>query len=338
MPLSKFSLLDSCSFENSSLVQVNNQSVCATSYIWKLNGISIQDSTQINPLIPIPNTGYYTIQNVAYNIFHCVGTSEIVYRLYPDPSSAIKLDTNNICAPEPATPINFSGLINDLIYSWDFGDTNFANGQFVNHTYLNAGNYNVKVILTGVGGCVDSNETTVYVNPRAKAYFEATYDDAPIPNFWRVAFTDLSTNASSWKWNFGDDSSSTFKNPYHDYNKIGSYWTTLIADNIYGCPDSIGKRIVINGDVFYAPNAFTPNGDGLNDEFIPVGTFNHDFPFKMLIYNRWGVLVYETNSNLPWDGKYQGEICLDGVYVWAVFYKALNGIDQTVRGKVTLIR
>ncbi|MFZ4402378.1 MAG: PKD domain-containing protein, partial [Bacteroidales bacterium] len=76
MPLSKFSLLDSCSFENSSLVQVNNQSVCATSYIWKLNGISIQDSTQINPLISIPNTGYYTIQNVAYNIFHCVGTSE----------------------------------------------------------------------------------------------------------------------------------------------------------------------------------------------------------------------------------------------------------------------
>ncbi|NVN95487.1 MAG: PKD domain-containing protein, partial [Bacteroidetes bacterium] len=342
MPLSKFSLQDSCNFGNNSSVQVNNLSVCASSYIWKLNGTSIQDSTQINPLISIPSAGYYTIQNVAYNIFHCYGTSEIVYRLYQNPFSSIIIDTNNICEPYPEMPIHFSALVDSINYIWNFGDGGGATGQNVSHIYNQQGSYTVIINVSGIGGCIDTSQlsTIVHVNPRAKAYFDATYDDAPYPNFWRVAFTDLSTNASIWNWNFGDGDTSTIKNPFHDYNRTGSFWTTLIADNIYGCPDSIGKSIVINGDVFYAPNAFTPNGDGINDRFSPVGTFNHDFPFKMMIFDRWGKLVYETNSNFPWDGYdiYRDEKCMDGVYVWFVSYKALNGLDQIVRGKVTLLR
>ncbi|MEA3494747.1 MAG: PKD domain-containing protein, partial [Bacteroidota bacterium] len=87
----------------------------------------------------------------------------------------------------------------------------------------------------------------------------------------------------------------------------------------------------------YIPNSFTPNGDGLNDEFIVKGTYILDF--QMQIYNRWGELVFETNDyKKGWDGKYKGSNCPVGVYFVQVFAKGTNSQKENFSTTVNLIR
>lgn len=85
------------------------------------------------------------------------------------------------------------------------------------------------------------------------------------------------------------------------------------------------------------PNAFSPNGDFINSTFHGVGT-NID-EFHLMIFNRWGQMLYETYSiNEPWDGIYKGEFCPEGVYFWICEYTTMNSINKLKSGSVTLLR
>jgi gliding motility-associated-like protein len=86
---------------------------------------------------------------------------------------------------------------------------------------------------------------------------------------------------------------------------------------------------------FNVPNAFTPNGDGLNDIFRPVATSDLIRQFSMVIYNRWGQLVFETTHPAEgWDGK----DAMAGVYNWVISYSDYLGKVFKMRGSVTLVR
>ena len=87
----------------------------------------------------------------------------------------------------------------------------------------------------------------------------------------------------------------------------------------------------------FFPNAFSPNGDGLNDTFHPVGNEVPDY--SMNIFNRWGELLYETTSMEPgWDGTYKGKLCEPDTYVYIVIYKNLQGEATKMKGHVVLTR
>lgn len=120
----------------------------------------------------------------------------------------------------------------------------------------------------------------------------------------------------------------------------GNYW--LQVSNPCGSnTDSIQvnyRNCVIN---IFLPNAFTPNGDGKNDVFIPKG-LNITY-FKMYIFNRWGERLFESNSILEgWDGYFNGALCPMGSYVWVIEYEGLSSKlepkAETLRGTVTLLR
>ncbi|MEZ4937981.1 MAG: gliding motility-associated C-terminal domain-containing protein [Crocinitomicaceae bacterium] len=89
--------------------------------------------------------------------------------------------------------------------------------------------------------------------------------------------------------------------------------------------------------LIYVPNAFTPNGDGMNDFFgAKGGNFK---TFELLIFNRWGELIFEGNAiDDWWDGKYKGEKVQDGVYVWKIRYEDLNSNIDVIYGHVTVLR
>ncbi|MEZ5067000.1 MAG: gliding motility-associated C-terminal domain-containing protein [Bacteroidia bacterium] len=100
------------------------------------------------------------------------------------------------------------------------------------------------------------------------------------------------------------------------------------------------REIVVEG-VFtlYIPNAFTPNQDGHNDEFFATGY--GITAVNMLIFNRWGNKVFETNSlNGKWNGQnlYNGALCAQGVYVYTMKVTDQFGVPHTYQGQVTLIR
>jgi gliding motility-associated-like protein len=111
-----------------------------------------------------------------------------------------------------------------------------------------------------------------------------------------------------------------------------------VSDGI-GCEgfDTVFVK-VYEGPKYYIPNAFTPNGDGVNDIFraIPVGIANTTY-FR--IFNRFGELVFETNQWLKgWDGKYKGKDQANGTYVWIVTGTDRNFNKVSEQGTVNLIR
>jgi gliding motility-associated-like protein len=109
-------------------------------------------------------------------------------------------------------------------------------------------------------------------------------------------------------------------------------------DQIMSVSNEVG---VVPPIALYIPNAFTPNGDGLNDTFGPVGEGITDY--SMQIFNRWGNLIFESNDmNVQWDGNYHNEIAPTGTYVYKLSAKgpSTNGKSKKLiyeSGSVTLV-
>ena len=115
-----------------------------------------------------------------------------------------------------------------------------------------------------------------------------------------------------------------------------------------GCVDDTIKYIEINGEFnLYVPNAFTPNGDGLNETFFPMGTgFDPDQDFVFTIYDRWGrVMFTSTSVDDAWDGTARDlggeDLVQNGVYVWRIELKEATRSSEEKHeyvGHVTLMK
>ena len=156
-----------------------------------------------------------------------------------------------------------------------------------------------------------------------------------------ISFTDFSIGSDIWNWNFGDQDSSNLNNPApHIYADTGIYIIRLISSTNLGCSDTAYQTIVIEPEfVFYIPNAFSPDGDGINDSFIGKGIFIKKY--DMTILDRWGdVIFYTDNVNMPWDGKANNgiNIALQDVYVYVIKVLDFKDNKHQYRGKVTLLR
>ena len=92
--------------------------------------------------------------------------------------------------------------------------------------------------------------------------------------------------------------------------------------------------------MFYVPTAFTPNGDGLNDKFLPRGAFHEIKEYKLEVYNRWGERIYETEDYVDggWDGTINGKEVPTGAYVYIVNYTSADGEKFEQQGTISLTR
>ena len=114
-------------------------------------------------------------------------------------------------------------------------------------------------------------------------------------------------------------------------------------NTFHAFPPEVSKSNIvcaIQKPQIYSPNAFTPNGDGLNDKFLPALAFHDLKAFRMEIYNRWGERIYETEDSVDggWDGTSHGKVAPDGAYVYKVKYRSSDGRDFEEEGTVTLQR
>ena len=186
------------------------------------------------------------------------------------------------------------------------------------------------------------NQTmTIIANPVA----DFTPENSVLPLYLPSTILDNnSSNAFTYFWNFGDGTTNdSIFSPEHTFpEEAGTYLVTLEVSNELGCMDSTAQSIVIEHDpVVFIPNAFTPDGDGLNNEFTAI------FPekmklasFEMYIYDRWGELVFfSENPKIGWDGSLAGYDAPDGVYTYLVKYKELGYVNKfQVTGSVVVIR
>ena len=239
--------------------------------------------------------------------------------------------------------VNFSNLSTEIgTVNWNFGDGTTDTALNPTHTYY-PGSYDVTLTVTSPFGC--SNTLTVpaavVVDAPPVAAFSATptwMDSIEIKNAI-IYFTNLSQNANSFIWNFGDGTTALFANGNHQYTDTGSYSVTLYAMNIQGCIDSVtvGPWVVMPDILYFIPNAFTPNDDGENDVFKIYGSGIKGA--ELIVFDRLGEKVFGSKDLATgWDGTFQGLKLNTGVFVYFAQLTLNNGVHLLLKGDVSLLR
>lgn len=176
--------------------------------------------------------------------------------------------------------------------------------------------------------------------PGAKAAFGFLPAAAELPDAVYRFRDESDAGVISWYWDFGDGGSSIEKNPVHNYTLADSFLVRLFTNDTAGCADSAFAKVSVRDFItIYIPNAFTPNADGLNDIFGPVGHNIEIESYSMEIYDRWGRQVFITQNMLEsWNGRFhnQGEMVPAGAYVYRILLKAAHRPLQQFKGSVTL--
>ena len=246
------------------------------------------------------------------------------------------------CTPVQASFVDFSTTAPGSTYVWDLGDQTITGNQNSSHLYTAPGNYTVSLFVLTPQGCHDNltipNAVIVYGFP--KADFDQSTDVVSLLNS-NVNFYDKSIDAVNWEWNFGDASGlASERNPAHEYADTGSYIIRLVVNSSGGCPDtSFGLLRVEDQFTIYIPNAFTPNGDGINEGFIAMGVGYTDY--DMWIIDRWGKQIFHSTSKTqPWDGTFFGNhtLCQNDVYEYVIKVHDKLGKQHAFIGHVTLYR
>lgn len=203
---------------------------------------------------------------------------------------------------------------------------------------LNAGPGTYSLTITDANGCSTSvGPYTISSTAGVVASFTAnpTTGETPLT----VNFSNSSTGAASYLWQFGLTDTSTAVNPSYVIVPLGSFPVCLVAINAAGCTDTACTTIdVYINSVFVIPNVFTPNDDGINDIFGVTGVGLATMDAE--IYNRWGQKMYEWHTvNGGWDGRTMaGVLAPEGTYYFII--KA-TGIDKKAyeeKGSFSLIR
>lgn len=221
-------------------VSFNNLSSGPGSITYSWNFGNGSSSTQADPLANFSAPGNYNVRLRASSEYGCADTiSKIV---------TIQSRTTFINSPDSVCLNTTASFINnstpDPISSiWEFGNGRQSNLKNDTSSYSSPGNYQVRLI-NNYSNCVDSAIKTIYVRPLPVVNFNASNPvSCKVPV--TVNFNDLSPDASSWQWDFGDAGSATQQNPAHTYNNEGDYNVTLRITDSKGCSNSISKNAFI---------------------------------------------------------------------------------------------
>lgn len=247
----------------------------------------------------------------------------------------------------PGTLVEFAvqNIPEEGIYLWNFGDGSFSNKPAPSHAFSKPGSFEVMLSHSIPGGGSMHNKPAadkILIHEAPEATFnllKQEYDNT-VPS---VHFENRSVRGQSYVWDFGDGSSSNVAHPDHVYKKAGVYHVALTVTNPKGCVDRTERTVRIDSDYnLLAPKTFSPNGDGLEDTFLPEALKTLGVKFHFSIFDsKTGVLVYETTDpERPWNGKLtnKGDHCASGDYVWMVEMKDGDKLGGTYNGTVDLVR
>ena len=257
--------------------------------------------------------GVGTIEYIVFDILptSCSNTDTVLVTILPKP----EVSTNDveICEGEPAALTAYGAET----YEWENGLTN---GQIFYPMYSAI----YMVIGYNAAGCSDTAWANVIVNSAPTANFTWTNQELSTDNPG-TDFINLSTGGHYYEWEFNDNTpvSNDFQ-PHHVFPDAegAGYWVNLTVTSLEGCVDVASQYIqVAQSYSIYVPNAFTPDNNGVNEVFTPVLYGFDEQDFTMLIFNRWGEIVFESHDlNIGWDGSYAGRFdqVQDGTYTWKI--------------------
>jgi gliding motility-associated-like protein len=231
-------------------------------------------------------------------------------------------------------------------YLWTFGDASNNSMSYESnptHIFTNDGQFDVNLEITTPEGCLSSktkhNYITVFPVPDASFVANPTITTIVDPN---VYFENHTTGADYCIWNFGDGDTTIAWSVEHNYpSYVSDYYAELIAVTRFGCLDSMSVKVRIVDEIsFHIPTGFTPDDDGRNEVFRPLGNGIVANDYYMAVYDRWGEIIFETNDlNKGWDGKVKGNsIAKPGVYTYIIRFFDTYGVPHERAGSVSLLR
>ena len=310
-------------------VTVSANTTDAVSYQWNTG-----DSTASFTLSPDSMVTTYICTTTYEN--GCIRTdSATVYAAAVLEPPTFTVEPAEICAGERST---ISVDLEYAHYQWSTGSQN----PTITVAPANTTTYHLTV--TDEIGCAAEGETQVIVHPVPTASFRPeqylTFLDDGQAN---VHFINYSSEAETFIWDFNDpygNSASTDRDPDHTYTHPGIYRVYLWVASDFGCADSTYQEVSIqNPFYFYVPNAFSPDGDGINELWQPVGTGVMEDNYECTVYDRWGRVVFHTNSLYqPWDGTEKGKELPVGSYVYFIRTYTMDLIPKEFLGTVTILK
>ncbi|HER08214.1 MAG TPA: PKD domain-containing protein [Bacteroides sp.] len=334
------------SYPETGVTLVNLSSWGDWSYLWDF-GDGETDTVRDPGGHEFPTHGFFDIELKTYSP-HCRDSiSKRVQILPPPPVAEFEPDTVG-CPPLEISFTNYSVYADT--YIWDFDDGTFSSEPGPTHTFYKSKEHHVKLTAYGLSG-TDTTERIVRIHDTPQAVFSAYPTTAR--NLKQIfKFVNNSARGSYYLWDFGDGNTSAEENPSHIYGVEGTFDVTLYAWSEDDCPDTTTREAYIRviageGEVEF-PNVFRWNGTGPTGGYWKEGTIDNTVfhpniinavDFRMIIYTRWGEMIYETNEiNKGWDGYLDnGKLASQGVYVYKAFVTYISGDQEIIAGDVTFL-
>ncbi|MBP1673576.1 MAG: hypothetical protein H6Q25_1391 [Bacteroidetes bacterium] len=275
-------------------------------------------------------SGYYFITVTDLN--SCTDTVSVYVDLF-DIQSSIEINKPSICGQNNGS----------LLLKIEGGSGNYNINWYEINNFLDRFAFNISpgsyFVTVQDQECIDTIHFIIQEINKPIACFEFPNSSGVLIN-QSFLLQNCSQFATDYLWNFGDGTTSSYTNPSHLYGESGTKWVTLIAHNEYDCVDSITRSIVVHEiSSLFIPNSFTPNGDGLNDVFIPVCYFVNENGFSMKIFNRWGQQIFTSyHKDEGWNGKIGTIAAPQGSYSYIIIYENIFGQPFRKTGVIQLIK
>ncbi len=292
-------------------------------YTWNPGGAN-------TPTIDINTAGVYDV-TVMDAVSGCTASTQFTVSGNTTIPSADAGTNANIACGSSSVALNGTSTATNVSYAWAGPNASsiISGSNTANPTVADTGSY-VLTVTDNATGC-QNTATVVVTQANVAASFTANPTTGISP--LTVNFTDQSTGANTWNWNFGDSNSSNAQNPTNTFNS-GSYTVTLTAST-GSCVSTATLLIIVeDGLTLEIPNVFTPNGDNVNDIFTVKSSGVKEITLQ--IFNRWGEKLYEfAGSKASWDGKTpNGGHAPEGTYFF--FVKATGYDDKSIEQHGTL--
>jgi gliding motility-associated-like protein len=233
-------------------------------------------------------------------------------------------NTNTICPNETATLTVAGG---NAPYAWS---NSSSTGSVVTTT-----GGTVSVSNTNICGTATETIQVLMVNLSAGFSANPVSGTAPLV----VDFTNTSSGASSYLWAFGNGNTANTQTVSSQvYHNSGNYTVYLsVSDGNCFDMDSLVITVIDEEPTLYVPNAFTPNGDSINDVFKVGATKIKEF--DIIIFDRWGLKLYASNDiDEGWNGYVNGKVVSDGTYFFLILAVGIDDKSIKKQGTVTLFK
>ncbi len=339
-------MFDSCTSGPVSFTDLSSSTYSTINqWIWRLGDRNV--SLDQNPVYLYAKPGRYTTSLDVIDNYGCTSTKVKVLDWFPAPKVVVfRPNKSEGCVPMEVELRNIS-FPTDASYqlTWTFSDGAQYVGERVFHTFDSVGKYGVKLAVRSPLGCYSEGAFvdvfTVSHKPAAAMGIDKERVNIRNPV---VRLSDLTLGTQGRTWIIDDKDYFFEKDLEYKFQETGMHKIVLIAADRFLCTDTLESSVYVYRDFsLFMPNAFTPNGDGKNEIFKPVGqTDNVRFEFfNLKIYDRWGGIVFESDHpDIGWNGKYfnSGADLPPGVYHYDLYYKVPNLSPHHEHKIVTLLR